>query len=120
MIHRTLSILFVIATIAILFSPLFFVSADNENLAPIHTHERVVHGWDANLGGPSFVAGSGCVTVGFGVFLYSVGLETCTHGQNPGCSSKYKYGKFAYCTKGGYCGGSSGSCGYRGCTCSSS
>ena len=76
MIHKTLSILFVIATVAILFTPLFFVSADNGDLPPIHTHTIPVYGWDANLGGPSFMAGDGCMTVGWGFYLYAVGFET--------------------------------------------
>ena len=122
MVHKTLSILFVIATIAILFSPLFFVSANNEDLPPIHSHTRVVHGPDASMGGPSLVVGAGCTTVAYSIYVYYVGIETCTHGQSGGvgCDPRERSGKPPLCGDNGSCGGADGSCNYMACYCSSS
>ena len=125
MIQKTLSILFVIATIAILFSPLFFVSADNEDLPPVHSHTRVIHGPDASRGGPMIVIAAGCTTATLSVKgVYYVGVETCTHGKSGGvgctASINARYAKVALCHDNGSCGGDAGTCNYAGCTCSSS
>lgn len=123
MIQKTLSILFVIATIAILFSPLFFVSADNEDLPPVHSHTRVIHGPDASRGGPMIVIAAGCTTATLSVKgVYYVGVETCTHGQSGGvgCDPRERSGKGPLCRDNGSCGGDAGTCNYSACYCSSS
>lgn len=98
MTQKTLSILLFLSMTAIFCSPLFYVSADNEDSPPVHSHTRFIHGKDASFGGLGGTLIGDCFTGTISIGIYYVGFETCTHGEPYPCESSYEW--CTYCNSG--------------------